>query len=245
MPAWQCLLLSVGMLFSLGPAPAAAPPLKLRWFGHACFLLTSPSGTTVLMDPFGESVGYAVPRLKVDAVTISHDHFDHNNTAAAQPGAKIIRGLTETGWATLHETVAEVKLFTVPTYHDAEQGAKRGRNAIFVFQVGGLTVAHLGDLGHVLSAEQQRAVGPVDVLLLPVGGFYTIDAAQATQVMNQLKPKIVIPMHFKTDRTANLPIAGVEEFLQGKPKVQRVQGNELSISSLPAETTILVLDYHP
>ncbi|OGP59792.1 MAG: hypothetical protein A2V67_02765 [Deltaproteobacteria bacterium RBG_13_61_14] len=219
--------------------------MTLRWHGQACFLLTSPAGTAVLMDPFGEKMGYPVPSVKAEAVTISHEHFDHNNAGAAKPGAKVIHGLTESGFLQVNEKVGDVSIRTVPTYHDSRQGMMRGKNTVFIFETAGLTVVHLGDLGHVLDDEQVKAIGKTDVLLIPVGGTYTIDAAEATQVMNQLRPKIVVPMHYKTDKTPNLPVAPVDDFLQGKPKVQRVKGNELAVKELPAETTIIVLDYKP
>ena len=240
------LSLWVAVLFlSAGLSRAATKPLTLRWFGQSCFLLTSPGGTAVLMDPFGEKVGYPVPSVKAEAVTISHEHFDHNNAEAAKPGAKVIRGLAESGWAQVNEQVGDVHLRTVAAYHDSRQGMMRGKNTIFIFETAGLTVVHLGDLGHVLDEEQVKAIGKTDVLLIPVGGTYTIDAAEATRVVDQLKPKIVIPMHYKTDKTPNLPVAPVDDFLKGKPKVQRVKGNELTVKELPAETTIYVLNYKP
>jgi len=230
----------VAALFLIGAGPK---PLTLRWYGQSCFLLTSTAGTAVLMDPFGEQVGYKVPQLKADAVTISHEHPDHNNAEMAKPGAKIIRGLTEGGWATVSETVGDVKIRTVPVYHDDREGRMRGRNAVFVFETGGITVVHLGDLGHLLDEEQVKAIGKADVLLIPVGGAYTIDAQDATQVVSKLKPKIVIPMHYKTDKIKNIPIAPVDGFLQGKPRVEKPKGSELQIRKLPAETTIYVLGY--
>lgn len=237
------LILTVA-LFLIG---AGAKPLTLRWYGQACFLLTSPGGTAVLMDPFHRENGleYNLPAIKADAVTVSHEHFDHNNVEAAKPGAKIFHGVTEGGWAMIHETVGDVKIRTVvaggPFYHDDREGRMRGRDAVFVFETNGMTVVHLGDLGHVLSDEQIQAIGRTDVLLIPVGGYYTIDAAQAKQVVSQLKPKIVIPMHYKTDKVKNIPIAPVDAFLQGQPRVEKQKGSVLEIRELPAETTVFVL----
>ncbi len=233
-------LILVAALLLLAANPK---PLTLRWYGQSCFLLTSPGGATILMDPFHKEVGYPVPSLKADAVTMTHEHFDHNNAEMAKPGARIIHGLTEGGYASVSETVGDVKIRTVPTFHDDREGRMRGKNAVFVFETGGLTVVHLGDLGHLLDDEQIKAIGRTDVLLLPVGGFYTIDAAQAKAVVNQLKPKIVIPMHYKTDKTKNIPIATVDGFLAGQPRVERPKRSELQIRELPAETTIYVLGY--
>ena len=126
----------------------------------------------------------------------------------------------------------DVAIRSVGVYHDEEKGEKRGLNAVFVFEVGGLRMAHLGDLGHLLTDEQLPAIGPVDVVLVPVGGFFTIDAAQATKVIEQLKPRtIVMPMHYKTDVLTIKELAPVDAFLQGKAKVRREKGNVLSLAS--------------
>ena len=232
-------------LAASGPARAGDKPLTLRWFGQACFLLTSPGGTAVLMDPFGAKVGYPAPSVKADAVTVSHEHGDHNNAAAAQGQPKVIRGLTESGWAEINEQVGDVRIRSVAADHDAEQGQKRGRDTIFVFETGGITVVHLGDLGRVLTEEQVKQIGKTDVLLVPVGGYYTIDATAAGQVVEQLQPRLVVPMHYKTAATPQSPIAPVDEFLKGKARVERKKGNELAVGELPAETSIVVLDYQP
>jgi L-ascorbate metabolism protein UlaG (beta-lactamase superfamily) len=245
MRSFSLLAAAFVLFFSAGLSRAADKPLTLRWHGQSCFLLTSPGGAAILMDPFHKEAGYPVPALKVDAVTVSHEHFDHNNVEAAKPGAKIIPGLTESGFLQVNEQVGDVHIRSVATYHDSRQGMMRGKNTVFIFETAGLTVVHLGDLGHVLDEEQVKAIGKTDVLLIPVGGTYTIDAAEATRVMGQLKPKMVIPMHYKTDKTVNLPLAPVDNFLQGKPRVERKKGNQLEISQLPAETTIIVLDYKP
>lgn len=230
----------------VSPTPEVEPfDISLRWFGHSTFLMTTAQGTRVLMDPMSE-MGYALPSLRdINAVTVSHEHFDHNNVALAGKGATVIRGLAGKEWAQVHQQVGEVSIRTVPTYHDTEQGRRRGKNSIFVFEVKGLRIAHLGDLGHVLTQEQAAAVGPVDVVLIPVGGYFTIDAATASKVVEQLSPKLVIPMHYKTAKLgADWPIASVEGFLVGK-QVQRVKGNVVEIrrDALPSRTTVIVLNY--
>ena len=146
----------------------------------------------------------------------------------------------------------DVSIRSVGVYHDEEMGKKRGLNAIFVFEVDGLRLAHLGDLGHLLDDKQLADVGPIDVALVPVGGFYTIDAAQATKVIDQLKPRlIVIPMHYKTDVLTIKELAPVDAFLTGK-KVRRQKGNTLSLpvasiagkpAGKPAAAEVVVLDY--
>jgi len=240
------------------PAPAATTPVgrpapsvtagadegavALRWYGQSMFVLTSPAGTTVLLDPFND-IGYTVPPpLDTDAATITHEHPDHNN-AALGGRATLLRGLTGDGWTDIDQTVGDVRIRTIRTFHDASQGSERGRNAVFVLETGGMRFAHLGDLGHVLDDDQRGAIGAVDVLMVPVGGTFTIDAARATEVTDQLGPKLVFPMHYKTDRIA-LPLATADAFLEGKT-VERVGSTTLRISreNMPAELRAYVLDY--
>lgn len=231
-------------------APWAAPPvLKLTWFGQACFLLESASGTRVLMDPIPASIGYTPPQgLRAEAITISHEHGDHNNVGLVTGKARVLRGLTPDGkgWVKVRERVKDVEIRSVPAYHDSSSGAERGLNTIFVFGVGGMRVAHLGDLGHALTDQQLADLGNVDVLLIPVGGFYTIDASQATRVVDQVRPRlVVVPMHYKTDALTIKELATVEAFLAGKPSVRRVTGNVLPLSPVKTRPSaeIVVLDY--
>jgi L-ascorbate metabolism protein UlaG (beta-lactamase superfamily) len=216
----------------------------LRWYGQAMFLLTSPEGTNVLLDPFGD-IGYTLPPpVEANAATITHEHPDHNNDALAATGAEVLRGLTADGWADIDQNIGGVRIKTVRTFHDDEQGAARGRNAVFVFEMAGLRIAHLGDLGHQLDAEQTAALGgPVDVLMVPIGGGFTLDAVGATELVAALQPKLVFPMHYKTDKLA-FNIATVDPFLEGKT-VERVGSTttRLAPDSLPAETIVMVLDY--
>jgi len=210
--------------------------MKLKWFGHACFLITSSEGVRILTDPFDPSVGYKVPEVEADIVTTSHDHHDHNYLKAAKgdfvhlssPGSFDEKG---------------IKIKGISTYHDDENGKKRGKNVVFVFEVDGLKVCHLGDLGHILSDEQIKEIGPVDVLLLPVGGTYTIDYKQATELVNLMEPKLVIPMHFKTP-ALKFPIDNVDKFLANMSSVQSLGSQELVLDS-DFNTTgrVIVMDY--
>ncbi|MBI4787425.1 MAG: MBL fold metallo-hydrolase [Chloroflexi bacterium] len=227
------------------PAPASNG-VTFTYYGQAMFTLKVEGGPTIMLDPVGASVGYKVTaRSGIDVVTVSHEHSDHNNVALASGAPKILRGLAGTDWAKVDETVQGVRLRTVNTYHDDTQGSARGKNAVFVVEANGLRIVHVGDLGHLLSAEQVTTIGAVDVLMIPVGGNFTIDAAKATQVVESLKPKAVIPMHYKTP-AVTLPIETVDAFLTGKT-VQRVSGNQLTLNTqtLPKTTTVLVPGYEP
>jgi L-ascorbate metabolism protein UlaG (beta-lactamase superfamily) len=211
--------------------------VKLKWLGHASFLITSDTGMKIITDPYTitEDIKYGEITESADIVTVSHDHRDHNNVAAVRGKPEVVRrvGITK---------VKEIEFKGIASYHDEAGGSKRGNNIIFCFVVDGMRLCHLGDLGHQLSEKQVTELGKVDILLIPVGGYYTIDAKVATQVCNQLKPKVVIPMHFKTDRCA-YPISGVDEFLKGKERLKKLSTSELQFKreELPSTTQITVL----
>lgn len=212
--------------------------MKIRWNGHSSFTIVSQGGKVIVTDPyepgaFGGGIGYQQIADDPDVVTISHDHDDHNYVDGFEGEFTVLRTAGE----------AEGLVFrTVETYHDQTEGAQRGDNRIFVFEVDGVTICHLGDLGHVLSDLQLEAIGDVDVLLAPVGGFFTIDALEATDAMERINPRLVIPMHYKTDK-CGFPIAEVAEFLQDKPHVKQLDADEIEISAdkLPGAREIIVL----
>ena len=211
--------------------------MKIKWLGHACFLITSEAGTSIITDPYAtkEDLTYGEITESADIVTVSHEHGDHNNVATVQGKPEVVRGI-----GTFNVRGLEFK--GVPSYHDRTGGSQRGNNTIFCFEVDGLRICHLGDLGHQLSGEQVAELGSIDILLIPVGGYFTIDAKMATQVCDQLKPKVIIPMHYRTDKCA-FPIAGVDDFLKGKERVTRLETGERNFKSeeLPASTQIIVL----
>ena len=201
------------------------------------------------MDPFGKGLGYELPvGLRADAVTVSHEHADHNNVTLASNRPKILRGLTpdKKGWIRIDEKVKEVAVRSIAVYHDASRGAQRGLDTAFLFEVAGMRIVHLGDLGHLLTDDQLSALGAVDVVLIPVGGTFTLDAHQATRVVDQLHPRLlVIPMHFKTDAVTIKELAEVDPFLAGKPNVHRETSNTIPLKPLKGRpgTEIIVLDY--
>ncbi len=214
--------------------------MKLKYLGHACFLATASDGTTVVMDPyrsgaFGNAIRHAPVRVAADVVLTSHSHDDHGYTGDIEGKPTVI------GKQGSH-SVKSIKFKGVAAFHDTEGGSERGANVIFCFTMDGVRVCHCGDLGHVPTDDQVEQIGPVDVLLVPVGGFFTIDAGGAGQVMQKLKPAITIPMHYKTSKV-NLPISSADDFLKGKPNVRRLDAFEIEITaqSLPAQPEILVL----
>jgi L-ascorbate metabolism protein UlaG (beta-lactamase superfamily) len=181
----------------------------VTWLGHSCFLLEGKDGISLLLDPFHEDeVGYSLPPVRADIVLISHDHLDHNNILAAGKDAKVISGPGK-------HNCQGMDILGIESYHDAECGRLRGANTIFCFALDGIRVCHLGDLGHALSPDQVKAIGAVDLLFLPVGGRYTIDAAGANVVIRQLDPAIAVPMHYKTN-ALSFDLDPVDGFLKGK-----------------------------
>ena len=211
--------------------------MKIKWLGQASFMITSDTGIKILTDPYttGGNLSYGEIRESADIVTVSHEHGDHNNVAAVGGNPQVVRGVATA-------EIKGIKFKGIPCYHDEVGGNKRGDNTIFCFEVDGVRVCHLGDLGHQLSDKQVAELGRIDILLIPVGGLYTIDAKVAGQVCDRLKPKVIIPMHYKTDR-CGFPIAGVDGFLQGKAGISRLDASEVEFKpgELPASTQIIVL----
>jgi len=211
--------------------------VKIRWLGHACFLLESQDGTKIVTDPFDGSVGYKMPMLEADIVSVSHDHYDHNYVEGVQGDPQIIRSAGE-------YTIGNVKIKGVPAYHDEVKGAKRGTNIIFNFDIDGIKVCHVGDLGHLLSKSQLEEVGHVDVLLIPVGGIFTLDAEGAAAAVEQFSPKIIIPMHFRTP-AVSMPIDPVDVFLEKMGYGEQLDSDTIEITAedIGNERRIIVLDY--
>ena len=242
--------LLVALVTPLGEADAALPAkVTLTWYGQACFLIETATGTRIVVDPISKGLGYDLPvGLRADAVTISHEHADHNNVALVGGRPKILRGLTadKKGWTKIDDRVKDVAVRSVGVYHDDKRGAERGLNAVFIFETAGLRIAHLGDLGHTLDDQQLSAIGSVDVVLVPVGGHFTIDARQATRVLDQLHPRLVIvPMHYRTAVSTVTQLAPIDEFLTGKANVRRLEANTLPITAIKSRpaTEIVVMGW--
>jgi L-ascorbate metabolism protein UlaG (beta-lactamase superfamily) len=209
--------------------------MKIKWLGHSAFLITSDVGVKIVTDPFTAFPNfYSDIKESADVVLVSHEHPDHNNAAAVGGNLQVIRGAA---------SVKGIKFSTVSTYHDEESGKIGGNNTVFCFEVDGVKVCHLGDLGHQLTDKQAAEIGKVDVLLIPCGGFYTIDAKGATEVSSKLAPRVVIPMHYKNDRCPNHTTARIDDFLMGKTNVVWLDTSEVELKpgKLPATTQIMVL----
>jgi L-ascorbate metabolism protein UlaG (beta-lactamase superfamily) len=211
--------------------------MKIEWLGHACFLITSGDGVRVITDPYlvGGGINYSPIRETADVVVVSHDHGDHSNVSTVQGKPEVVRGSGT-------KTAKGIQFRGIATHHDASQGKQRGPNTVFCFTMDDIKLCHLGDLGHVLNSGQVHEIDTVDILFVPVGGFFTIDAAEASQVCGQLGPRVVIPMHFKTPKCA-YPIADVEGFLREKKDVRRVGSSEVEFEreNLPPATEIILL----
>ena len=211
--------------------------MKIKWLGHACFVISSSDGVRIITDPYavGEGIHYSTIKETADVVVVSHDHDDHSNVSAVKGTPQVVKGSGI-------KTARGIQFRGIATYHDTSQGTQRGPNTVFCFTIDDIKLCHLGDLGHVLSRGQVNEIGAVDILFVPVGGFYTIDAPVASQVCAQLKPKIAIPMHFKTP-DCTYPLAGVENFLKGKKDVIQVEDSEVEFEQerFPVATKIVLL----
>lgn len=211
--------------------------MLIKWLGHASFLITSQDGIKIITDPYtvGNGINYRPINESADIVTRSHGHGDHNNTKAIKGNPTI---LTEAG----SQAIKGIEIKSIPAFHDEAKGSKRGNDLIFCFKIDGINLCHMGDLGHQLSQQQLSQIGAVDILCIPVGGFYTIDAKEATAVAQSIKPRVIFPMHYKTPK-ADYPIAGVDDFLKNKGNIRKLNTSEIEIkkTDLSRETEIVVL----
>ena len=210
--------------------------MEITWLGHACFLIKDSKGRKLLTDPFDTTLGYEVYKGSPDIVTMSHQHFDHNYS-------KELKGNYETINKIGMFYVCDIPIKGIPSYHDKDKGAKRGENIIFTFKMDDYTLCHLGDLGHTLSDDDMEAIGNVDILFIPVGGNYTIDGKEASEVTRKINPKIVIPMHYKTSQVS-FPLDGVETFLMYMKNASKIDTNILVINEEIKESmSVKILNY--
>ena len=207
--------------------------MEISWLGHSCFQLRGKN-VTLITDPFSPQLGHSLGKISAPIVTISHNHPGHNFAGGVDGEPRIVRGPGE-------YEISDVLITGVASYHDNKHGQELGRNTIYIIHMDDLIICHLGDLGHILQEEQLEEVADADMLLVPIGGQHTINAAQAAEVISQVEPHIVIPMHYSP------PIGDVPNPLD---KFCREMGIEainpqpkLSItrSALPAETQVVIL----
>jgi L-ascorbate metabolism protein UlaG (beta-lactamase superfamily) len=209
--------------------------LDITWHGHSCFRLRGRD-VAIVTDPYDRGTGFPTLRLTADVVSISHEHPNHSHVQAVQAGSGRPRFVDGPG----EYEIGGAMIAGVATYRDKQRGKVHGKNTAYLFEFDDLSVCHLGDLGHSLSAEQIEALKDADVLLVPVGGQCTIDASEAAEVVSQLEPKIVIPMHYGTPK---VQLDSAERFCKELAAEDPQVSPKLTVtrSSLPAETQVVLL----
>ncbi len=208
--------------------------MKIKWNGHASFTITAADGTVIVTDPYNPAaykgvLTYDQVSDRASAALVSHEHGDHNYVEGLPGTPVVLRGTGRIG---------NIQVAAIDAYHDESKGAKRGANRIFAFSADEIRICFVGDLGHQLSDTQIASLGPVDILMTPVGGTYTLDADGAKKLTEAIKPKVVIPMHYKTGK-CNLPITGPEGFLDRMEVVKKLGKSEIELTknNLPTDRT--------
>jgi len=215
--------------------------VDVEWFGHSCFAMRGKT-KTLMFDPF-KGIGLPEPKAKADMVLCSHGHQDHSNTKPVSHEKRIVmEAFTGT------RQIDDVSIKGVLAFHDDSQGSKRGRNSVYVVHFEDVVFCHLGDLGHELTSSQVSEIGSVDVLFLPIGGFFTIDPEQAREVMESLKPRIAVPMHYRAPGMSAMfsALKKVEDFLRPDDNVRKLEGPTFTVTKteLPEKRVIIVPKLH-
>jgi L-ascorbate metabolism protein UlaG (beta-lactamase superfamily) len=228
--------------------------MKIKYYGMSAFLFVTENGTRIITDPYkpdNEALLFALITDPADVVTVTHEHETHNNTGTIGGNPVVYRGPKT-------QIIKGIKFSAVPTFHDENQGKSCGKNTIIYFEIDGIRVCHLGDLGHKLSDRQLEQIGKVDLLLIPVGGLPVMTTELCNVVSKQLKPKVIIPMHFwhkpypcpppppefiKLEGMDFTPMLSEDDFLEGKKHVIRVMGSEMELeaNSFPLKTHVVTL----
>lgn len=209
--------------------------MTISWFGQSCFRIEAKEGS-ILIDPFDKKIGLKPPKIKDDLVLVTHEHYDHNHLEDLSGQELVIRGPGE------YERKG-MAVQGILSYHDDAQGAERGLNTIYRITAEEITLCHLGDLGQQkLTDEQVEQIGEVDVLFVPVGGHFTIGAKEAAEVISQIEPKIVIPMHYRLPGLTIPELEGAEKFVKEIGLApEKTDKLKLSHKTLPVEETKLVV----
>ena len=196
--------------------------MEIKWYGQSCFEVKTQDATLVF-DPYCQDIGLKLPKLVADIVLISHQHSDHNNVEAVSGMSKDKKPFVVSNPGEYE--VSGVYILGIPSFHDKSEGAERGLNTIYTVDGENIRLCHLGDLGHNLSNGELEKIGDVDILFVPVGGEYTIDAVKAASVINQIDPKIAIPMHYKISGL-NLDLDDLENFAR-QVKISNLEGEDV------------------
>ncbi|PIP24988.1 MAG: hypothetical protein COX34_01265 [Candidatus Nealsonbacteria bacterium CG23_combo_of_CG06-09_8_20_14_all_36_12] len=214
--------------------------MQIIWKGQACFQIITNQGKngflSIVIDPFDESLGLRVPKLEANILLISHGHPDHNNTKAISGNPFLISGPGE-------YEIRGIFIQGIPSWHDKVKGKSRGNNTCYTIETEEMKLCHLGDLGQgELSDEQLQALGEIDILMIPVGGIYTISGEEASKIISQIEPKIVIPMHYSLPKL-KIKLEGIEKFLKVMGKKETESLNKLSIKKkdLPKEEVEIIV----
>ena len=218
------------------PCAIVSKQMDIIWLGHSCFEIKGSQGA-IVTDPYSPDLGYTLGERAADIVTISHQHPGHAYAQGVGGNPRLVAGPGE-------YDIGGVLLLGVSTFHDGEKGVVRGKNTAFIIEVDEVSICHLGDLGHVLAAGQVEEIDNVDVLLLPVGGVSTIGASKAAEVVRQLEPKVVIPMHYRTPALVR-ELESADRFLKeiGVNEVNPLPKLSITKSGLPTSTQVYLLDY--
>ena len=210
--------------------------MEISWLGHSCFRIKGKQ-VTVITDPYPPDLGYSLGKPTAHIVTVSHRHPGHSYVQGIGGEPKVISGPGE-------YEIGGILIIGTATFHDDENGARRGKNTIYLMEVDEVSVCHLGDLGHVLTTDQVEEIENVDVLLLPVGGVSTIDASMAAEVVRRLEPKVIIPMHYKTEALKR-ELEPVDKFLQemGVKEVNSQPKVSFNKANIPLSTQVYLLGY--
>ncbi|WP_442482573.1 MBL fold metallo-hydrolase [Aeoliella sp. SH292] len=267
--------LLIASLFAAHASAQESPPVAIRWWGQGMVSIETYWNLTIVIDPYNDKIGYEVPNLTADLVLVSHEHADHNNVEAVKGEPRIVRGLDDKGtvasvfnvlgrasnerapvWSSARTKELKpphaIHVTSIPAWHDDSQGSERGAVAMFKIVVDGVSIVHCGDLGQSkLTQEQVYQIGEVDVLLLPVGGVYTIDGNGAWDIVAQVKPRCVVPIHYKTDKL-KIPLEPVDRFVEHMPEgweLAKPPHNTLALSPAKSKDTsapqLVVLNYKP
>lgn len=200
--------------------------MKIKWNGHASFTITAADGTVIVTDPYDPNgyegaLQYGVVDDRADIAVVSHDHADHNYVEGLKGSPHVVKGT---------ENVKGIEIKGIETFHDESEGSERGKNLVFIINVDGISICFCGDLGHQLSQEEINSAGKIDILLVPVGGFFTLDAEGASKLVEAVKPGLIIPMHYKTSK-CGFPISDAAPFLSLMKDVKKQNKSEVEITA--------------